>query len=548
MTITNTIKIRTTSLFILFAILYLIIVIHLYRIQIIEHQFYTKLGNQQYLGLHIQAPAGAPILGRAGNPLALNQECISAFILPKQLKDRERLLPFLKNHFSHVYDQLTTKKEKPFLYIKRNLSTAQQELIASSNLTDIKLLREPYRFYPVAAASPVVGIVDIDGNGIMGMELECNSILAGTPTTCFLEKDARSDTFYFTKETKTTGKEGSAVTLTLDSNIQFLVHEAVKQSVEKFHALEGYALVMDPQTGAIIAMVTYPHFDPNNITTLDPDSTKNKIVTNAYELGSVIKTFAALAALEEGVVTPNEPIDCKNTKTAYIDGRKINTWKAHDILPFTDVVALSNNIGTAIVAKRVDTRMYDHYTRLGFGKKTGIEFPGENPGFVNHPDNWSKQSIISLSYGYEISATLLQLACALAIIANNGYPIKPTLRQDKLMKPNMDNPPLYKPEPLETIKSILEHTTQHGTAKRAHITGYNIMSKTGTAILLTNGVYDDSRNLFTCSGIIEKDNYKRVIVTCVNEVESKIQLYASQVAAPLFEQVAQHVLIHDRII
>jgi cell division protein FtsI (penicillin-binding protein 3) len=191
--------------------------------------------------------------------------------------------------------------------------------------------------------------------------------------------------------------------------------------------------------------------------------------------------------------------------------------------------------------------MYDHYTRLGFGRKTGIAFPGEHPGFVNHPDNWSKQSIISLSYGYEILATILQLACAFCIIANNGYPVTPTLEltQQPYGKAGL---PLYDTEPLETIKSILEHTTEHGTSKRAHINGYRIMSKTGTAILLIDGVYVDKKNLFTCSGIVEKGDYKRVIVTFINQAQSTRQLFASGVAAPLFEHVAQHVLINDHIV
>ena len=173
-------------------------------------------------------------------------------------------------------------------------------------------------------------------------------------------------------------------------------------------------------------MVTYPHFDPNNTHTASAELCKNSIITDAYELGSVIKVCAALAALEENVVTPDELIDCKNTETTYIDGRKINTVKAHGIIPFTDVIAFSNNIGIAIVAKRLDKKLYDHYKRLGFGTKTGIEFPGENSGFVNPPEKWSKQSIISLSYGYEISATILQLACAFCTIAT-GHHVVPTL-------------------------------------------------------------------------------------------------------------------------
>jgi cell division protein FtsI (penicillin-binding protein 3) len=540
-------KFRITCIFILFLVLYALIIVNLYSIQIRNNNFYTRLGVQQYYGLHTHAPTRGLIYDRKGTLLALNQDCLSAFVLPKQLKERDATLSFLQQHFPQAYQQLKTKTDKQFLYVKRHLSESQEKLIATQGTRDIQLLHEPHRFYPVSAAAPVVGSIDIDGNGIIGTELQYNRQLAGVPTTYYLEKDARSGNYYFEKHDQVDGKEATNIHLTIDANLQFLIHETVKTTVQKFNALEGYALVMNPATGEIIAMVTYPHFDPNDSAITDVSQTKNKIVTEAFELGSVIKTFAALAALQEGVVTPDELIDCKNSKTAYIDGRKINTPHAHGILPFTDVVGLSNNIGTAIVAKRVGTRMYDYYTRLGFGTKTGIHFPGEHAGFVNHPDNWSKQSIISLSYGYEITATILQLGCALCEIANDGYPITPLLCLHDIQPTTRPSKPLYDRQALETIKSILEHTTAHGTAKHAQINGYRIMSKTGTAILLTDGVYDEKKNIFTCSGIIEKGDYKRVIVTFINQAQGT-RLFASTVAVPLFEKVAQHVLINDRIV
>jgi len=323
-----------------------------------------------------------------------------------------------------------------------------------------------------------------------------------------------------------------------------------------------------------------------------------------------MKVCAALAALEEGVVTPQELIDCKNTLTTQVDGRTINTVQAHGIIPFTDVIALSNNIGIAIVAKRLGTTLYDHYKRLGFGTKTGIEFPGENSGFVNPVDKWSKQSIISLSYGYEVSATILQLACAFCTIAT-GYKVKPTLilglnpsihpfhehsgraeggqntlssnnpsldaiksipvaeeSKNKLLyspNNNKDLTPLalsvpagdvskgtnvkklYSDESRTIIKEILEKTTLYGTARRARMKGYRVMSKTGTANMLIDGKYDPEKNLYSCAGIIEKDDYQRVIVTFVKQANKK-NIYASTVAVPLFESVAERMLIHDTII
>lgn len=545
---TDRLKLRVSAVFLLFLLLYTIIACNLYYIQIYQADFFNQLGLQQYHVNQTKMPARACIYDRCGRPLAINQDCVSAFILPNQLTARDRVDTFLQSHFPHAYDQLQKKSKKHFMYIKRNLSPEQQSLITSHNIPDIRLLHEPYRFYTTDTTALIVGITDIDTKGLFGIELEYNTLLAGVQTTFCLDKDARSGYFHFKKETTSQGKEGVPIYLTIDSNIQFLVHEAVKDAVQKFEASEGSAIVMNPENGEIIAMVTYPHCNPNNITELDLALTKNTIITEAYELGSVMKTFVALAALQEGVVTAEELIDCKNVKTTYIDGRKINTWAPHGVIPFTEVIARSNNIGIAIIAKRLGEKLFNHYLRIGFGKKTNIKFPGENKGFINPPAQWSKQSIISLSYGYEVSATLLQLACSFCMIARNGYPVTPLLVRTDIPEQTISVlEQLYATEHIQTLKNILTSGTDYGTAKRAHIKGYRIMCKTGTANMLIDGHYKDDQNLFTCAGIIEKDNYQRVIVTFIKQAKGN-NLFASTVAVPLFEHVAQRVIIHDKVI
>ena len=559
-------KLRITIVFFVFCSLYSIIAINLYVIQIKQHNFYSQLATQQYNVTITKKPPRAPILDRSGKYLALNKERISAFILPKHVVSKETLEPFLQTHFPNALDRFHKNPGKQFMYIKRKLTDEQIQHIKNADLFDIKLLTEPSRFYPISAAASLIGLTDIDNNGLFGMELHYNTLLAGSPTTYTLQKDARSGHFYFEKETKVAGQEGKSIQLTIDSDLQFLAHEELQTTLEKFNAKEGAIIIMDPKTGEIFTMVTYPHFDPHHTQNLDLKLTKNTIVTDTYELGSVFKVFSALAALEEGVVVADEPIDCKNKKTAYIDGRRINTVIPHGIIPFIDVVALSNNIGIAIVAKRLHEKLYDHYLRMGFGKKTGITFLGEQSGFINHPSNWSKQSIISLSYGYEISATIMQLARAFCMIANNGYLITPTLILDTVSVYSSISPEvtrsvhpevtrrieenekkqLYSQESIDTIKNILEQTTRRGTSKRAAIKGYRIMSKTGTAIMLVDGQYTRGKNLFTCAGIVEKDDYQRVVVVFVKEVEQK-NLYAATVAAPLFERVTERMLIHERV-
>lgn len=519
------------------------VIANLIYLQLIQHSFFTQLGQKQYHVNITSYPPRGLILDRNGKFLAINKDSLAAFILPKQLDNKKQLESFLGKHFPAAKERLKTHPNAHFLYVQRRLTPEQIALIEHNNIVDIKFLNEPNRYYPCISAASLVGLTDIDNNGLFGLELQFNKELAGTPTIVSLEKDARSGHFYFNKQMTDSGQQSRPLITTIDSDLQFLAQDAVAQTMEKYNAKEGAAIIIDPQTGEILAMTNLPTFDPHNFDG-NLAHAKNTCITECYELGSVFKICAALAAIDEKVVTPEELIDCKNTKTTYIDGRKINTVIPSGIITFEDVIAQSNNIGIAQVAQRLGPKLYDHYAKLGFGKKTGIPFPGENKGFINPPKNWSKQSIISLSYGYEVSANLLQLARTFSIIANGGYWIDPILiKSDNSTKKQK----IYPDDTINTIQSFLEKTTASGTAKKAHIKGYRIMCKTGTAELLDHGHYNRDKNIFTCAGIIEKDSYQRVIVVFIKEVAQK-DLYASGVAAPLFEQIAEKVLIKDRII
>jgi len=555
-------KFRSTIIFFILTLLYILIGINLYIIQIKQHSFYKKLAEQQYHITITQTPPRGPLFDRTGNNhLAMNKDYISAFMLPTQITNKKQTLCFLQKHFPETVQRFTKNEHKRFMFIKRRLSPEEIEIIHNAKNPDIFLLSEPGRYYPLPSASPTIGLTDIDNKGLLGIELFYNNYLAGKPTTYHLEKDARSGYYYFKKTTTIQGDCSYPLQLTIDANLQFLVQAEIEKTIQKFNAKQAAAIIINPENGEIISMVCYPYFDPNNPHTANSNNFKNTIITDAHELGSVIKVCAAMAALEEGVVTPDELIDCKNTTTTHLDGRIINTVQAHGIIPFTDVIALSNNIGIAIVAKRLGTKLYDHYKKLGFGAKTGIKFPGENPGIISHPDNWSKQSIISLSYGYEVSVTLLQLACAFCIIAT-GNKIIPTLicshpsiyplpghsgRTERELIALVRGIKLYSDETLSTIQKILERTTLQGTARKAAIKGYQVMSKTGTANMLINGKYDPNHNIYTCAGIVKKNDYQRVIVTFVKDAQQK-NMYASTVAVPLFESVAERMLINDKII
>ena len=454
------------------------------------------------------------------------------------------MMVFLKTQFPYAYKEFLNKQHKSFMYIKRRLSEYEIQTVRNAACSDIHLLHESSRFYPLTCAAPLVGFTDIDNNGLAGIEFQYNTQLAGKPSTFCLEKDARSGYFYFKKEVKDAGTQSQPITLTIDSDLQFLVDEELAASMNQHHAREGAAIIMDPTNGKILALVSRPYDDPHG-SKFSIANMKPRAVTDTYEFGSVMKVFSALAALEEQVVQPDEIVDCKNRKTCMIDGRTINTLVAHGQIPFSDVIAFSNNIGIAQIAKRLNETLYDHYIRIGFGSKTGIGLPGEQKGFINHPANWSRQSIISLSYGYEISATLLQLACAFCLLANNGKPITPTVILTDKKQETQDQ--LYNEKTIEAMREILRKTTEYGTGKRFQIKGYDVMSKTGTANLLVNGSYDQSKQILTCASVIEKDEYKRVIVSYIKEASTP-NAYAATIAVPLQKRIAEKMIIHERMV
>lgn len=540
----RSLRVRTAIVFFFCIGCYMVLLGNLFVIQIMNQSFFAALGIHQYTLTLSQLPSRAPILDRQGTVLASNKASLSAFLIPKEITDYETIQQFLTIHFPQAAQRLPHRLDSAFFYIKRRLTPEEQEFIAHAQLPHIHLLEESSRFYLLPSAAPVIGFTNIDNVGCAGIELSYNSQLTGTPTKMRLEKDARSGYFYFSKEIQQEGQKSIAVQLTLDADLQFLVDDEIKRACEQYHATETHAVLLNPQNGDILALSSYPHALPDD-PHFDFHFTKPRTVTEQYELGSVLKVCAALAALEEGVVTPDELIDCKNSTSCIIDGRPITTWTPHGLLPFGDVIAFSNNIGIAQVAKRLGPRIYDHYQRMGFGKKTGIPLAAEAAGFVNPPSKWSRQSIISLSYGYEISVSLLQLAHAFALIAHDGKKVAPRLLLSDPI--TISEEPLYSEASIAAIKNMLRKTTTHGTGKRAHLAGFDVMSKTGSANTLVNGRYDHDKNMYTAAAIIEKGNYKRVVVVSVKEADMP-HAFASTIAMPLLRRIAEKMVIHERVV
>ncbi len=530
----------------LFVLFYGIILVHVYVITIKNHDFFLDKAHQQHCTTVNILPERGIIIDRNGHPLALNKKASAAFITPSTITHEKELITFLQKEFPSALERWQKNPKAHFMYIDRRLTPEQLNLINGAKIHDIFIIEEPHRLYPLPAAAQLIGITDIDNHGLMGIEFLYDHLLQGKSGIICFEKDARSGNFYFKKEVKVPTTPGQSIQLTIDSTLQFLVFQQLKQHIERVGAQEGSVLIVDPNNGHILTMAVYPAFDPNTSGHLTAAHTKNSICTDAYELGSVMKPFVALALLEEGLVDDEELIDCKNSKIAYVQGIRISTWRAHDKLTFSKIMQSSNNIGIATLALRLGPLLHTHYCRLGFGIKTSLKWAGQQSGFVNKPDNWSKSSLISLSFGYEIRATLLQLAQAFCIIARGGTPVSLKLlfeANSALSQKEL----LYSTQTTEKLIAILEKTVETGTGCKAKIAGYKIWGKTGTANLVIDGHYSTEHNLYTFAGVIQNESYGRLIITFIKDV-GRGDAYASTIAAPLFNQVAQIVLINDKMI
>jgi len=521
---------------------YGIIALNLYLIQIQQNSFFKDLGEKQY-NITIQTfPQRAYIYDRHHHPVAINKDSVASFILPKTMLKKDATLQFLQQHFGQAYQRFEEYQQKSFMFVKRNMTPEEIDLVQNSGLVDLHLLKESSRFYPYESMGPILGITDIDNHGQFGLELQYNQKLQGTPTTYKLKKDAKSHHFYFSKEMQQQGMDGVPITLTIDAVLQHKFQVILSEAVEKYGASEAGALAMDPVTGELLAIVSCPTFDPNNTKGLNMETTKCRPITNCFESGSVIKIFAALAALQEGVTTLDEEIDCENTKETYIDRLRVRTVYPNGKISFLEVMQHSNNIGMVKVLKRVGTDLYDYYQLLGFGQTSGLHFPGEQKGFVNHPSKWSAYSIQSLCYGYEITTSLLHLARAFSLLINGGYLIKPKLIKDELPQ---STGPLISQKTLSDIKKMLETTVTDGSAVKAKVNGYTVYGKTGTAHILEDGKYNEDRHFYSFVGAVERASYQRVIVCYVKD--SCKATYASQVTAPLFRLLAESMILHEQL-
>ena len=545
---TKTTSRRLVVLFVAMAVAFAGIVVRLTSLQVQDRHRFVALAYDQRVHTTVLPAHRGDILDRAGVPLAITMNASDIYADPRNVTDAvgeaERIAPILGLRPKDIWKSI--EAGGTFVYIARQVDSGVAEQIRALNLPGIGFLTVPKRYYPAGSlASQVLGFVGIDGGGLAGLEAGYQSELAGTPGTRTAELDPAGQPIASGVDTVTPPVDGQNLETTIDRQIQFQSQQALADAVRANGAKAGTIIVMDPATGDIYAMASYPWFDPNRFAQANPERWRNRAVTDAFEPGSVNKIITAAAAIDSRSVSLWQRFQVP-------DQVKIGTYTIHDSHPHPiqamtlgDIIAESSNIGITKVAHDVGEQGLAMYlARFGFGQPTGLEFPGESAGIVPSLPDWSDTSLDTISYGQGISVTPLQMASVYATIANNGVWVQPrlirgTVGSDGVLDPLSPSPTrrVISASTAETLTQMLAYVVQGGTGVNAQIQGYQVAGKTGTALIPDpSGGYYADRYVASFIGFLPAAR-PRVVVAAIIDRPSTV--YGGVAAAPLFQQVAR---------
>jgi cell division protein FtsI (penicillin-binding protein 3) len=419
----------------------------------------------------------------------------------------------------------------------------QAKRVANLQLEGVGFMTENRRFYPnKELAAHLLGYVGLDNNGLAGIEATYDNLIKGHAGTVLIQTDAKRHAFSRVERPSTTGAD---IELTIDEYLQHIAERELQQGVEVAGAEGGSAIVMDPYSGEILALANYPSFNPNAYRNFGDDERRNRAIQDLYEPGSTFKIVTASAALEQKLLTPADLIDT-NPGIIRFGSRVIDEDKHHNygVLSFTDVIVRSSNVGAIKIGLRVGPERLGLYARrYGFGRANSPDFPGESPGILWDPAKQNDSALASMSMGYQVGVTPLQMAAAVSSVANGGELVQPRAVRavvrdgTRRLVPRKVLDRAVERDTAAEVTSIMEAVVERGTGKPAQIDGYTIAGKTGTAQKVENGRYSNTDYNVSFVGFVPS---RKPIFTIVVVVDSphKVPPYGATVAAPIFKRIA----------
>lgn len=541
------------ALFAVVALAFLAMAARLFTLQILESKAYANIASRQRVRV-IPFPArrGA-IFDRNGAPLAISVDLPTIYTDPFMVDDpaqeAEQLAPIL----GQDVEELTHKLQgalpgSRFEYIERQVDPKVARQVKELKLPGIYFRTEPKRLYPGnRLAAQVLGFTNVDGKGIAGVELQYDDILRGLPGQMTLEQDPSGRALPQAESTQTSAKPGHSLFLTIDKQLQYFTQLTLANAVTQYHALNGTAIVMRPDTGEILAMANAPDYDANEPGEAPEANLRNLAVTDMYEPGSVFKLVTASGALESNIVTPRTVFEVPPTLA--VADRVIHDAESHgtESLSVKDIIVHSSNIGTVKIGMQLGKDRLDEYMRkFGFGSKTGLDFPGESSGIVIDKSKWSGSSIGTIPIGQGVAVTPLQLTAAFATIANDGVWTEPKLLHSTLDdegKAHASSAPsthrVVSKHTASQMKDIFESVVKEGTGVEAAVPGYRVAGKTGTAQkVLPSGGYGGGY-IGSFVGFAPASRPEIVVMV---KLDRPTPIWGGMSAAPTFRKIAEFAL------
>ncbi len=557
-------KFRISTLLGLALLLFMTLFWRAFDLQVVSANKLNALARKQHTQTLMLQPDRGLILDRSGEKLAATIMTDSVCADPSKIKNPEETANRL-SVILNIDKQVLVKKlstEKNFCWIDRKIAPEQANLVRTLKMEGIFTVKEPMRYYPGGElAGHLVGFVGLDAKGLAGLELRYENYLRGVPQKLIWNRDAKGKRLYPQMETnETIDKYGSgdfnnySLVLTIDKRIQHLVESHLKKAVLDKGAKGGYAIVMEPRTGEIIALANETAFDPNNFKAIAPETRKNKAIADAWDPGSTFKPFMAAAALEEGVVRPTDMFYCENGHYT-VANRTIHeaNRKRHGMLSLHDIIKYSSNIGSAKIAEKLGKeKFYDYIKKFGFGDKTGIDLPGESKGLLRPVERWTRVDAATIAFGQGISVTGIQLITALSSIANNGILMKPFIVRAMINKNGEIVQSFHptqvrrviSPETAQKMTSILTDVVgmEDGTGKNARIANISVAGKTGTSqkFDFKAGAYSSQKVRTSFMGFFPAEDPQIAMLIVLDEPQK--DRWGGVAAAPVFKNIGEQLL------
>jgi cell division protein FtsI (penicillin-binding protein 3) len=522
-------------------------------LQLVRHSDYLARAQKQQQRTIEITPQRGVIFDRNMHPLAMSVAVKSAFAVPAEIADEAMVAHLLSGIVNVPQDVLEErfKSSRSFAWVSRKLPPEKVEAVNALNLKGIYFQEENQRFYPKRdLAAHVLGFVDPDERGLGGIESEFDSLIRGKSEKIIVMADARQRWFDGSEARR---ERGANVVLTLDEKIQYIAQQELNAAIDKTRAVAGSVIVMNPNTGEILALANWPKFNPNAATNVPAEARMNRSVSAVYEPGSTFKLITLAAAFDQGVIKADDIFDCEHG-AIYLAGHRIRDHKPFGILSVAEILAKSSDVGAIKIALNLGPpRFYDYIRAFGFGAPTGVDMPGESRGILHKVDNWSAISIGSVSMGQEVGVTPIQLISAVSAIANGGTLYRPhvvaglrrgsrVLPADGLLTP-VEPRRVIRPETAATMRRMMEGVVlTGGTGTLARLDGWTAAGKTGSAQKIdpTTGRYSPTNFVASFTGFAPINN---PAVTILVSLDSPVGLHEGGfVAAPVFKRIAEQVL------